>query len=109
MAKITVLGSGAFGTALAHVLATKGDYVTIWGRNEDVAKQINEQHENTRYLPGSKLPANLRATVDIVDALDRTTFVLFVAPSHATREVARLAVRHLPKDVPIVSATKGIE
>jgi glycerol-3-phosphate dehydrogenase (NAD(P)+) len=108
-AKITVLGAGAFGTALAHVLATRGDYVVVWGRNEEVVKQINEQHENVKYLPGARLPANLRATVDIAEALDRTTLALLVAPSHATREVARLAVRHLPRDVLIVSATKGIE
>jgi glycerol-3-phosphate dehydrogenase (NAD(P)+) len=107
--KITVLGSGAFGTALAHVLATKGDYVVVWGRNEEVANQINEKHENVKYLPGARLPANLRATVDAAEALDRTTLVLFVAPSHATREVARLVARHLPSDVPIISATKGIE
>ena len=107
--KITVLGSGAFGTALAHVLATKGDYVVVWGRNEEVASQINEKHENVKYLPGARLPANLRATVDAAEALDRTTLVLFVAPSHATREVARLVARHLPNDVPIISATKGIE
>jgi glycerol-3-phosphate dehydrogenase (NAD(P)+) len=108
-AKVAVLGPGAWGTALAHALATKGDYVVVWGRNEEVAKQINEQHENVRYLPGARLPAHLRATVDPVEALDGASMVVFVVPSHSTREVARLVARHIPKGVPIVSATKGIE
>lgn len=109
IAKVAVLGSGAFGTALAHVLATRGDYVVLWGRNEEVCKQVNEQHENARYLAGARLPANLRATLDVAEAMSDATMVVFVAPSHATREVARLAHKHVPAGVPIVSATKGIE
>lgn len=107
--KVAVLGSGAFGTALGYVLATRGDYVVVWGRNEDVAKQINETHENARYLSGTRLPANLRATLDVAEAVAGATMVVLVAPSHATREVARLAKSHLVAGVPIVSATKGIE
>jgi len=103
------LGAGAWGTALANVLAEKGDDVVLWARNADVVTQVNVRHENERYLPGAKLPATLSATPDLAGALAGATMVVFVAPSHATREVAKLAAPSLPKDVPIVSATKGIE
>ena len=107
--KVSVLGAGAWGTALAKVLAEKGDDVVLWARNVDVVTHVNERHENERYLPGAKLPETLRATSDLKAALDDATMVVFVAPSHATREVAKLAAPFIQKNVPIVSATKGLE
>jgi glycerol-3-phosphate dehydrogenase (NAD(P)+) len=107
--KVAVLGSGAWGTALGKVLADNGDDVVIWARREELCIPINEKHENTRYLPGAILPKNIRATTDLAESLDGANLVVFVVPSHATREVAKLAAKYIPKDVPIVSATKGIE
>lgn len=107
--KVAVLGAGAWGTALAKVLADKGDPVLMYCRRPDLTQQINEEHVNGRYLPSAKLPSNLRATTDLEESLHRASMVVFVAPSHATREVAKLASRYVPKEVPIVSATKGIE
>ena len=107
--KTAVLGAGAWGTALAKVLAEKGGDVVLWGRNTDVQQQINLEHENVRYLPKAHLPDNLRATTDLGEAVRGASMVVFVAPSHATREVAKLAAPLLPRGVPIVSATKGIE
>ncbi|CAN5676706.1 NAD(P)H-dependent glycerol-3-phosphate dehydrogenase [soil metagenome] len=107
--KVAVLGLGAWGTALAKALAEKGGEVTIWGRNERDVEAINAKHENEHYLPKAILPPNLRATRDMRAALDGAEMVVFVAPSHATREVAKLAGPLLPRGVPIVSATKGIE
>ncbi len=107
--KVAVLGAGAWGTALAKVLAEKDDEVVVWARNPDVVTQVNARNENERYLPGAKLPKSLWATLDLKEALDGSTMVVFVAPSHATREVAKLAAPFVPENVPIVSATKGIE
>ncbi len=107
--KVAVLGGGAWGTALAKVLADKGDEVSLWCRAQELANQINATHSNPKYLPTAQLPENLTATHDLRSALERATMVLFVAPSHATREVARLAADMIPAHVPIVSATKGIE
>ena len=107
--KVAVLGAGAWGTALAKVLAEKDDEVVVWARNPDVVTQVNAKNENERYLPGAKLPKSLWATLDLKEAMAGATMVLFVAPSHATREVAKLAAPFVPKDVPVVSATKGIE
>lgn len=107
--KVAVLGAGAWGTALAKVLADKGDPVAMYCRRPDLVDQINREHVNGRYLASAKLPTTLTATVDPEEALDRASMVVFVAPSHATREVARLVARKVPTDSPIVSATKGIE
>jgi glycerol-3-phosphate dehydrogenase (NAD(P)+) len=107
--KVAVLGAGAWGTALAKVLAEKGDRVSMYCRRPDLTSEINEAHRNSRYLPSATLPSTLSATTDPEEALRGAGMVVFVAPSHATREVARLVARKLPTNAPIVSATKGIE
>jgi len=107
--KVAVLGAGAWGTALAKVLADKGDPVQMYCRRPDLVAQINGEQVNGKYLPSAKLPTTLTATVDPEEALSGGSMVVFVAPSHATREVAKLVAKKVPRDVPIVSATKGIE
>ena len=107
--KVAVLGAGAWGTALARVLADNGMFVEMWSRRAELAEQINEARENVRYLPGAMLPATLIATHDMAATLDGASMVLFVAPSHSTREVARAAAPHIKGGIPIISATKGIE
>lgn len=107
--KVAVLGAGAWGTALAKVLADKGNAVSMYCRRPDLVAQVNDEHVNGKYLPSAKLPNNLVACLDPEEVLDGASMVVFVAPSHATREVARLVARRIPASVPIVSATKGIE
>src|SRR5262245_22900641 len=107
--KVAVLGGGAWGTALAKVLADKGNAVSVYCRSQTICQEINEQHTNTVFLPSVTLPPTLTATPDLEKNLHRASMVLFVVPSHATREVARLAAKYIPSDVAIVSATKGIE
>ncbi|HEX7667186.1 MAG TPA: NAD(P)H-dependent glycerol-3-phosphate dehydrogenase [Polyangiaceae bacterium] len=109
MSKVAVLGSGSWGTALAKVLAEKGDDTRLWTRRPDLAVQVNTTHVNEKYLPGARLPDTLTATTDMKDALEGASMVVFVAPSHATREVARAAAPFIPENASIVSATKGIE
>src|SRR5262249_9459352 len=89
--KVAVIGAGSWGTALAKVLADKGDEVLLWARRPELADQINASRENERYLAGARLPSSLAATHSIERALDGASMVVFVAPSHATRDVARLA------------------
>jgi glycerol-3-phosphate dehydrogenase (NAD(P)+) len=107
--RVAVLGAGAWGTALAKVLADKGDEVRLWSRRQDLCDAVHAAGENARYLPGVRLPKNLACVHDLGEALDGARMVLFVVPSHATREVARTAAPHVRRGVPIVSATKGIE
>ncbi len=109
MGKVAVLGAGAWGTALGKVLAEKGNRVVLWSRRPDLAEQICRTRENGRYLPGAHLPDSLDASSDMAQAIDGSDMIVFVAPSHATRDVARLAAPHVKPGVLLVSATKGIE
>lgn len=109
MGHVAVLGAGAWGTALAKLLAEKGNEVWIWGRPPEVIEDIDKGHRNSRYLPGFELPANLHATGDAERALKGADLVLMGIPSHATRGVLKELAPHMPRGVPLVSATKGIE
>lgn len=107
--KAAVLGSGSFGTALGFVLAHKGWDVLIYARNESLVADINERHENTRYLPGLQLPDNLQATTDVAEALFASKLIVFGIPTQSLTSVIKLVRDLLPAGVPIVSAAKGIE
>ena len=79
--KIGVLGSGAWGTAIAKVIADKEKEVTIWSFEEEVKDDINRKRLNSRYLPGFKLPESIRATTDIEEAAEGKQFLIYAAPS----------------------------
>jgi glycerol-3-phosphate dehydrogenase (NAD(P)+) len=80
-ARTAVLGAGAWGTALAKVIADKGQEVMLWSRGDVSAEDINARHENSRYLPGVKLPPALRATTDIEEAVRDREFLILATPS----------------------------
>jgi len=109
MPNFAVIGAGAWGTALAKVLADKQHPTVLWSRHAEHARQINQERANSRYLPGAELPASLRATGDIEEALREAQVVVVVVPSHALRQILRDARPFIPKDALICSATKGIE
>lgn len=109
MGHIAVLGAGAWGTALAKLLAEKNNEVWLWGRPPEVIESIEQAHRNDRYLPGFELPERLHATGDPERALRGAEMVVMVIPSHATRSVLQELKPFLPRNVPLVSATKGIE
>jgi glycerol-3-phosphate dehydrogenase (NAD(P)+) len=106
---IAVLGAGSWGTALAALMARHGHAVTLWGRDATVAAAIDQQHENTRYLPGIPLPDNLRATTDLATSLQHADLVLVVVPSHAFTETLRLLAPLRPPAAGVAWATKGFE
>jgi glycerol-3-phosphate dehydrogenase (NAD(P)+) len=107
--RVAVLGAGAWGTALAHLMAVKAAEVRLWAFEPEVAEDVNTRHENGAYLPGVELPGTLTATPDLAEALAGAELVLSVVPSHVLRGVLERASPHLPRGVPIVSASKGIE
>lgn len=107
--RVGVIGAGSWGTALAFLLADKGYDVRIWAFEEECARAINEENENTLYLPGVKLPSNLIATSDLEQACGDKELMVLVTPSHVLRRVMSEAAPFMPEHVPIVSATKGIE
>jgi glycerol-3-phosphate dehydrogenase (NAD(P)+) len=107
--RVGVIGAGAWGTALGHLMAQKDAEVIIWAYEPEVAEEINRHHENRTYFPGVELPESFRATNRFEECLKDRDLVFSVVPSHAVRSVMTQAAAHLPEGVPIVSASKGIE
>lgn len=107
--RITVLGAGSWGTALASLLGNKGFSVTTWDKDPGVLEDIGRNHRNERYLPGIPLSNNLHAKTDIVKALEGAELVVLAVPSHAIRPVAIEMKRHVHAGTPIVCVAKGIE
>lgn len=107
--KVAVLGGGSFGTVIANIITENGYDVYLWMRSEKMARQINEQSENSQYLPGFALNPNLTATNDMETAV-RDAAIIFVAiPSHSFRAVVRLMRHFFPPEAILISTTKGIE
>jgi glycerol-3-phosphate dehydrogenase (NAD(P)+) len=106
---VSVIGAGAWGTALADLLVRNGHHVTLWAFEPDVVESINNRHENTRFLPGHKLALGIEALNDVEEAVDGAELVTFATPSHVLRPIARQAVQSAREEAPLVVATKGIE
>jgi glycerol-3-phosphate dehydrogenase (NAD(P)+) len=107
--RCTVVGAGAWGTALADLLATNGCDVRLWAFEHDVADAINERHENPRFLPDKRLAPTLRATSALGEALAESRLVVFAVPSAHLRRVARAAAGSIERSATLAVATKGIE
>lgn len=107
--KATVIGAGAWGTALAQQLAWAGQGVRIWAFEPEVAEQINGGHENQHYLEGIALEKGIRATSDLAEALSGARLVVWVTPSHVYRKVLEQAAPFFTDDMVFVSCSKGIE
>jgi len=105
--RITVMGAGAWGTALANTMARAGRGVTLWARDATTAAQIDARRESLR-LPGVRLDDRVRLTAAIEEAASNEAILLAV-PAQALRSVATaLAARVAPR-TPIVACAKGIE
>jgi glycerol-3-phosphate dehydrogenase (NAD(P)+) len=106
--QIAILGSGAWGTALAAVAAQGGQKVILWSRGAGLAASIRQTRENRVYLPGVTLPASVMATSDLDDVGDADAFLLAVPAQHLRAFLAMLpAVATAGK--PLVLCAKGIE
>jgi glycerol-3-phosphate dehydrogenase (NAD(P)+) len=83
--------------------------VTLWARNPNTVNEINERHTNETYLPGATLPASLRATNDIADAVCHADVIVMGVPSQNFRSVLEAVREHIRAWVPVISLTKGLE
>ncbi|MCF8496050.1 MAG: NAD(P)-dependent glycerol-3-phosphate dehydrogenase [Alphaproteobacteria bacterium] len=108
MDTIGVIGAGAWGTALAQVLAKNGRSVILWAREPEVAQAVNTTHENTIFLPGVPLDPSLRATNDLQEVAS-TDILLLVSPAQHVRATLAGLKPLLRKDQPVVICAKGIE
>ena len=107
--KACVLGGGAFGTALALVLASNGIHVKVWVRCEAQAASVNETRENIKYLPKVKIPENINWTTDVNEAVSGVSLVLLAIPTQFLRNFVQSNRATLPVGVPLVLCAKGIE
>jgi glycerol-3-phosphate dehydrogenase (NAD(P)+) len=107
--RCAVVGAGAWGTALADLLARNGHDVVLWARERDVVESVNARHENARFLAGAALAPSLRASGDLAAAVSDREFVTYAAPSHVLRAVARDSARGVGRGATLAVASKGIE
>lgn len=107
--RAAVVGAGAWGTALADLLARNGQRVTLWAYEADVVETINARHENSRFLPDATVHEALRATGNLDEAVRDANLILFVTPSHVLRPIARRAAACADDRTTLVVASKGIE
>ena len=107
--RAAVLGAGSWGTTFAKVLVDAGNDVTLWARRAELAERIESGHENPDYLPGVRLPDELRATHDPQRALDAAELVAIAIPSQSLRENLAGWAPALPGGAMLVSLMKGVE
>lgn len=110
MKKVAVLGSGSWGTALAMVLADNGHDTRLWGIEENVISEINNNKTNTHYLPeGVVLPDGITAHIDLAKAVENVELILFAVPTKAIPSVSKQLSETVTSPVSIVHVSKGIE
>ena len=107
--QVTVLGAGSWGTALAIHLGRIGHDVRLWARASQLVASMAERGVNDAYLSEVPLPASVRPTASLEEALVGSTCVVAAVPSHGARAVIRDARAWIPAGTPIVSAAKGLE
>ena len=110
MSRISILGAGAWGTALAISLARRGGHeLCLWAHSAPLAEQLSDVGENLPYLPGFTLPVDIHVTSDLPGAIFEADILLCVTPSQHLRGVITHIAPMLTRDQIILSASKGLE
>ena len=107
--KISVIGAGSFGTAMAVVAARAGNDVLLWAHDPKVALTLARDRRNAVYLPKIELDPGIRFTNSVAEAAEFSDLVFMVVPSHHYRRVLGEIGQHLHGPVDVISGTKGIE
>lgn len=107
--KVTILGSGAYGIALALMFNENKCDITIWERFESVTNDLLKYRENKRVLPGVKIPENIRITSDLEDSLIGSNLIVIAIPAGFVDEVSVRIKDMITKEQHICIASKGIE
>lgn len=108
MAKVSVLGSGSWGTAMAMCLANNGHNILLWSRNVETTEELKRTHTNNKYLPGIVLPENIEYTSDIL-ACAEADVIIVATPSHTVRQVSKQISPFVKDGQIIVSISKGFD
>ncbi len=106
---ISVIGAGAWGTALANLLGKKGYDVMLWVFERELAKDMEKTRINKAYLPDLEISENIVVTSDLKEALSKARFILLVVPSQYIRNILRESLQYIRSEAIIISASKGIE
>lgn len=109
LAPIAVMGAGSWGTALALLLAQRGQIVRLWGRNTERIAEMAQQRVNSYYLPGYPFPNTLSVTSDLAEAVDGVGDLVIVVPSHAFRQHLSDLLPLLKHSSRLAWATKGLD
>ncbi len=109
MANVAVIGAGSWGIALAKVLYTNGNQVTVWSIVEDEIAMLKEKHEHVQKLPGVKLPEDMEFTTDLEKAINGKEYLILAVPSVFTRSTAKSMSAFVKEGQVIVCVAKGIE
>lgn len=109
MAKVSVLGAGSWGTALASVLNHNGHEVTIWSVMEDEIDMLKEKREHVLKLPGVKLAEEIKLTTNLKDAVEGRDLLVLAVPSVFVRSTAKMMQPFVEEHQLIVNVAKGIE
>ena len=107
--KLSVIGAGSFGTAMASLAAKCGNEVMLWAHDPKVADAIGRTGRNPSYLANIELGRSVHATHDVAEAAGFSDTIFMVVPSHHYREVLSDLAKHIRKPVKVISGTKGIE
>jgi glycerol-3-phosphate dehydrogenase (NAD(P)+) len=107
--KISVLGAGAWGTALAAAVADAGHAPTLWARDRALVAAIQADRENRRYLPGRQLGPEISVTADLAEATSAVEVVIVAVPTASVRAIATQLRDTGAASAIVVSAAKGLE
>ena len=106
---VTILGDGAMGTVCSILLTEGGHRATIWGAFEESIERLMQERENSRLLPGVRVPPQVRLTANEANCFQDTTLILSAIPTQYMRDTWKRLAKYVPKGVPIISVAKGIE
>jgi glycerol-3-phosphate dehydrogenase (NAD(P)+) len=109
MTRVSVMGTGSWGTTFAVVLADAGAKVTMWGRRPEICAEIDERHRNGAYLGNLALPETISASSDPAVALDGADVVVLAVPSQSLRANLTSWLPYLSSNSVLVSLMKGVE
>ena len=109
MADVAIIGAGSWGIALAKVLHTNGNKVTVWSIVEDEITMLKEKHEHVQKLPGVKLPEDMEFTTDLESAVSGKAYLILAVPSVFTISTAKSMAPFVKEGQIIVCVAKGIE
>ncbi|MBC8285256.1 MAG: NAD(P)-dependent glycerol-3-phosphate dehydrogenase [Nitrospinae bacterium] len=107
--KISIIGAGSWGTALAIHLAGNFNQISLWVYEKELCDTMTRTRENAWFLPGHSLPKNIHPTSSLQSAVEGQSLILLVVPTHVIRQILSQLKPFIAKDCLVISASKGIE